>query len=55
MNLQVILTKNSNEVFSYFLKLKQKNKIILIATHNKCKKADYTLSISDGNIKRVNG
>ena len=35
--------KNSNEVFSYFLKLKQKNKIILIATHNReiAKKADY--------------
>ncbi len=50
-------TKNSDEVFSYFLKLKQKNKIILIATHNReiAKKADYTLSISDGNIKRVNG
>ena len=49
--------KNSNEVFSYFLKLKQKNKIILIATHNReiAKKADYTLSISDGNIKRFNG
>ena len=49
--------KNSNEVFSYFLKLKQKNKIILIATHNReiAKKADYTLSITDGNIKRVNG
>ena len=48
--------KNSNEVFSYFLKLKQKNKIILIATHNReiAKKADYTLSISDGNIKRLN-
>ena len=45
--------KNSNEVFSYFLKLKQKNKIVLIATHNReiAKKADYTLSISDGNIK----
>ena len=27
--------KNSEEVFSYFLKLKQKNKIILIATHNR--------------------
>ena len=49
--------KNSKEVFSYFLKLKQKNKIVLIATHNReiAKKADYTLSISDGNIKRVNG
>ena len=48
--------KNSHEVFSYFLKLKQKNKIILIATHNRelAKKADYTLRLSDGNIKRVN-
>mgnify|MGYP001321025152 FL=1 len=49
--------KNSAEVFSYFLKLKEKNKIILIATHNRelAKKADYTLSLSNGNIKRVNG
>ena len=48
--------KNSEEVFSYFLKLKQKNKIILIATHNRelAKKADYTLSLSNGIIKRVN-
>ena len=48
--------KNSHEVFSYFLKLKQKNKIILIATHNRelAKKADYTLSVTDGNIKRLN-
>ena len=48
--------KNSKEVFSYFLKLKEKNKIILIATHNRelAKKADYTLSIINGNIKRVN-
>jgi len=49
--------KNSVEVFSYFLKLKKKNKIVLIATHNRelAKKADYTLSLSNGNIKRVNG
>ena len=49
--------KNSKEVFSYFLKLKEKNKIILIATHNRelAKKADYTLSMSSGNIKRLNG
>ena len=48
--------KNSQEVFSYFLKLKEKNKIVLIATHNRelAKQADYTLSLSDGNIKRVN-
>ena len=48
--------KNSQDVFSYFLKLKEKNKIILIATHNRelAKKADYTLSLIDGNIKRIN-
>ncbi len=48
--------KNSSEVFSYFLKLKEKNKIVLIATHNRelAKKADYTLSLINGNIKRVN-
>ena len=48
--------KNSNDIFSYFLKLREKNKIILIATHNRelAKKADYTLSIFNGNIKRVN-
>ena len=48
--------ENSQEVFSYFLKLKEKNKIILIATHNRelAKKADYTLSLSNGNIKRIN-
>ena len=48
--------KTSEEVFSYFLKLKQKNKTILIATHNRelARKADYTLRLSNGNIKRVN-
>ena len=46
--------ENSQEVFSYFLKLKEKNKTILIATHNRelAKKADYTLSLANGNIKR---
>lgn len=49
--------KTSDEVFSYFLKLKKKNKTILIATHNRelAKKADYTLRLSNGNIKRVHG
>ena len=48
--------KTSEEVFSYFLKLKKSNKTILIATHNRdiAKKADYTLRISNGNIKRSN-
>ena len=49
--------KTSEEVFSYFLKLKQKNKTILIATHNRelAKKADYTLRLSNGIIKKENG
>ena len=48
--------KNSSEVLSYFLKLKQKNKIVLIATHNReiAKRADYTLSIRDCIIKSSN-
>ncbi len=49
--------KTSKEIFNYFLKLKKMNKTILFATHNRelANKADYKLSISDGNIKRVNG
>ena len=48
--------KTSHEVFSYFLKLKKKNKTILIATHNRelANRADYTLRLSNGDIKRVN-
>ena len=46
----------SQEIFSYFLKLKKLNKTIIFATHNRdlANKADYKLSILDGNIKRVN-
>ena len=53
-NLDYATTK---EVFSYFLKLKEKNKTIIIATHNRelASKADYTLSLNEGIIKRVNG
>ena len=48
--------KTSQEIFSYFLKLKKLNKTIIFATHNRdlANKADYKLSILDGNIKRVN-
>jgi ABC-type lipoprotein export system ATPase subunit len=48
--------KTSLEIFSYFLKLKKLNKTIIYATHNRdlANKADYKLSISNGNIKRVN-
>ena len=49
--------KTSREIFNYFLKLKKMKKTILFATHNRelANKADYKLSISNGNIKRVNG
>ena len=48
--------KTSEEIFSYFLKLKKINKSIIYATHNRelANKADYKLSILNGNIKRVN-
>jgi ABC-type lipoprotein export system ATPase subunit len=48
--------KTSQEIFSYFLKLKKLNKTIIFATHNRdlADKADYKLSILNGNIKRVN-
>ena len=49
--------KTSKEIFNYFLKLKKMNKTILFATHNRelANKADYKLSILNGNIKRTNG
>tara|TARA_B110001452_G_scaffold261899_1_gene261234 strand:- start:466 stop:1152 length:687 start_codon:yes stop_codon:yes gene_type:complete len=48
--------KTSGDIFSYFLKLKKLNKAVIFATHNRelANKADYKLSISKGNIKRVN-
>ena len=47
----------SRDIFSYFLKLKKLKKTIIFATHNRdlANKADYKLSISNGNIKRING
>jgi ABC-type lipoprotein export system ATPase subunit len=48
--------KTSQDIFSYFLKLKKLNKTIIFATHNRdlANKADYKLSIVNGNIKRAN-
>jgi ABC-type lipoprotein export system ATPase subunit len=48
--------KTSQDIFSYFLKLKKLNKTIIFATHNRdlADKADYKLSILNGNIKRAN-
>ena len=49
--------KTSQNIFSYFLKMKNLNKAIIFATHNRelANKADYKLSILNGNIKRING
>ncbi len=46
--------KTSENIFSYFLKLKKLNKAIIFATHNRelANKADYKLSIFKGNIKK---
>ena len=48
--------KTSQEIFSYFVKLKKLKKTIIFATHNRelANKADYKLSILNGNIKRTN-
>ena len=48
--------KTSENIFSYFLKLKKKGKAVIFATHNRelANKADYKLSISKGEIKRIN-
>ena len=48
--------KTSEDIFSYFLKLKKLNKAVIFATHNRelANKADYKLSIFKGNIKRAN-
>ena len=48
--------KTSEDIFSYFIKLKKLNKAVIFATHNRelANKADYKLSIFKGNIKRVN-
>jgi ABC-type lipoprotein export system ATPase subunit len=48
--------KTSEDIFSYFLKLKKMGKAVIFATHNRelANKADYKLSISRGTIKRAN-
>ena len=48
--------KTAGEIFSLFLKLRSKNRSILYATHNRelSNKADYKLSILDGNIIKKN-
>ncbi len=49
--------KTSEEVFSFLVKLKKMKKTIIIATHNReiANRADYKLSISNGDIKSIYG
>ena len=49
--------KTSLDIFSYFQKLKRKNKAIIFATHNRelANKADYNLRIHNSKILKVNG
>ena len=48
--------KTSDEIFSLFLKLRSKKRAIIYATHNRelSNRADYKLSILDGNITKKN-
>ena len=48
--------KNAKDVFKILLKLKNKNRLIVFATHNRffAKKADYLLEMRDGSIKSFN-
>ena len=47
--------KTANEIFSFFVKLKSKNRAILYATHNRelSNRADYKLKIVDGSISKI--
>ena len=48
--------KNAKDVFKILLKLKNKNRLIIFATHNRffANKSDCILEIVDGNIKSIN-
>ena len=48
--------KNAREVFKILLKLKNKNRLIIFATHNRffANKSDCILEMVDGNIKSTN-
>ena len=49
--------KNAKEVFKILLKLKNKNRLIIFATHNRffANKSDCILEMVNGNIKTING
>ena len=49
--------KNSKDIFKLLFKLKNKDRIIIFATHNRffAKMADYNIQLVDGKIKNING
>ena len=49
--------ENANQIFNLLFKLKDKDRVIIFATHNRffANKADYKISLSNGKIKTING
>ena len=49
--------ENANQIFNLLFKLRNKDRVIIFATHNRffANKADYKISLSNGKIKTING
>ena len=49
--------ENANQIFNLLIKLTNKDRVIIFATHNRffANKADYKISLSNGKIKTING
>ena len=49
--------ENANQIFNLLFKLKNEDRVIIFATHNRffANKADYKISLSNGKIKTING
>ena len=49
--------ENASQIFNLLFKLKNKDRVIIFATHNRffANKADYKISLSNGKIKTING
>ncbi len=49
--------ENANQIFNLLFKLKNKDRVIIFATHNRffANKADYKISLSNGKIKTIDG
>ena len=49
--------ENANQIFNLLFKLKNKDRVIIFATHNRffANKADYKISLRNGKIKIING